>query len=97
MIDVATKWEKGDMREGLEFAIANHMKKCYLNWNKDSVDDSAIFQHLLELSDGQIDLASAGASLTDSGQFLRQRSAKSNRGSSAKKGQRNTGRGKKRY
>ena len=97
MIDVAIKWEKGDMREGLEYAIANHMKKCYLNWNKDSVDDKVIFEHLFELSDGKIDLASDGANLTDSGQFLKVRSAKSNRGGSGKKGQRSHGRGKKRY
>ena len=97
MIDVAIKWEKGDMRDGLEYAIANHMKKCYLNWNKDSVDDKVIFAHLLELSDGQIDLASDGESLTDSGQFLKVKSAKSNRGSAGKKGQRGQGRGKKRY
>ncbi|MEO1548722.1 MAG: DUF4290 domain-containing protein [Bacteroidota bacterium] len=97
MIDVAIKWEQGDMRSGLEYAIANHMKKCYLNWNKDSVEDSAIFDHLKELSDGQIDLAPKGESLTDSDQFLKNRQAKSNRnGSNNKKGQRNT-RSKKRY
>ncbi len=97
MIDVAIQWEKGDKRDGLEYAIANHMKKCYLNWNKDTVDDKAIFQHLYELSDGQIDLASDGENLTESGQFLKQRPAKGNRTTpSGKKGQRSN-RGKKRY
>ncbi len=72
MIDQAIQWEKGDKRDGLEYAIANHMKKCYLNWNKDTVDDKVIFQHLFELSDGQIDLASDGENLTESGQFLKQ-------------------------
>ena len=94
MIDVAVKWEKGDMRDGLEYAIANHMKKCYLNWNKDTVDDKIIFKHLYELSDGQIDLT--GENLTDSGQFLKNRVTKSSR-SSGKKNQRNNNRGKKRY
>ncbi|MBT8185550.1 MAG: DUF4290 domain-containing protein [Eudoraea sp.] len=97
MIDVAIKWEKGDMRDGLEYAIANHMKKCYLNWNKDTVDDQVIFKHLSELSDGQIDLASDGENLTDSGQFLKNRPSKSQRSSSGKKTQRNSSRGKKRY
>ena len=96
MIDVAINWEQGDMRSGLEYAIANHMKKCYLNWNKDTVDDQVIFDHLFELSEGKIDLAKRGESLTDSGQFLRTKSAKSNRGGSGKKGQRGSGRGKKR-
>ncbi|MDF4223140.1 MULTISPECIES: DUF4290 domain-containing protein [Maribacter] len=98
MIDVAVEWEKGDKRSGLEYAIANHMKKCYLNWNKDVVDDKAIFKHLFELSDGRIDLASEGESLTDSGQFLKNRVAKTPRSNnSGKKNQRNNNRGKKRY
>ena len=94
MIDVAVKWEKGDMRSGLEYAIANHMKKCYLNWNKDSVEDIVIFEHLKELSSGEIDLSDAGENLTESGQFLKNRQVKSNRSNSSKKGQRNR---KKRY
>ncbi|MBC2840374.1 DUF4290 domain-containing protein [Robiginitalea sp. SC105] len=100
MIDQAVQWEKGDKRDGLEYAIANHMKKCYLNWNKDTVDDKVIFNHLFELSDGQIDLASDGENLTESGQFLKQqqpRTTKSGgRSNSGKKGSRGN-RGKKRY
>ena len=83
MIDVAVKWDKGDLRDALEYAIANHMKKCYLNWNKDSVEDSAIFEHLKELSKGEIDLA-GGENLTDSSQFLKHRSQKSNRNNGKK-------------
>ena len=94
MIDVAVKWEKGDMRSGLEYAIANHMKKCYLNWNKDSVEDTVIFEHLKELSHGEIDLSNNGENLTESGQFLKNRQGKSNRSNNGKKGQRNR---KKRY
>jgi len=100
MIDVAVSWEKGDKREGLEYAIANHMKKCYLNWNKDMVDDKAIFKHLYELSNGQIDLAAEDETLTDSGQFLNKRTpTKSSRSSNGKKNSRsnNNNRGKKRY
>ena len=98
MIDIAIEWEKGDKRDGLEYAIANHMKKCYLNWNKDTVDDKAIFKHLYELSDGQINLVDGDEVLTDSAQFLKQRITKTTRTtSSGKKGQRNNNRGKKRY
>ncbi len=96
MIDVAVKWDKGDMRDGLEYAIANHMKKCYLNWNKDTVDDKAIFKHLFELSDGQINLTDETI-LTDSGQFLKNRVAKSVRSSNKKNQRSNNNRGKKRY
>ncbi|PCJ94990.1 MAG: methionyl-tRNA formyltransferase [Flavobacteriaceae bacterium] len=100
MVDVAISWEKGNMRDGLEYAIANHMKKCYLNWNKDTVDDSAIFKHLMELSDGKIDLAAAEVTLTDSAQFLKNKLVKSSRSNTGKKHQNqrnNNNRGKKRY
>jgi len=62
MIAVARQWE-GDKREGLVMVIANHMKKCYLLWNKDTVDDKAIFDHLFELSNGDIDLRNSGEEL----------------------------------
>ncbi|HET8734994.1 MAG TPA: DUF4290 domain-containing protein [Pricia sp.] len=100
MIDEAVKWEEGDKRDGLEYAIANHMKKCFLNWNKDTVDDKIIFKHLHELSDGQIDLAAEDESLTDSGQFLNRRTQKPSRSSSSsgRKNLRNSNnRGKKRH
>ena len=56
MIDVANTWEEGELKEALKYTIANHMKKCFLNWNKDTVEDYVIFNHLFELSDGKIDL-----------------------------------------
>jgi len=30
--------------------IANQLKKSYLTWNRDSVDDAVILKHLEELS-----------------------------------------------
>ncbi|SCY01215.1 protein of unknown function [Nonlabens sp. Hel1_33_55] len=66
MIDVASSWEKGEKREALTFIIANHMKKSFLNWNKDSVDDAVIFKHLFELSDGKINLAAKDEDLLES-------------------------------
>ncbi|MGV6844525.1 MAG: DUF4290 domain-containing protein [Lutibacter sp.] len=73
MIDTALTWEEGEQRDALYYAIANHMKKCYLNWNKDTVEDSVIFDHLFELSDGKINLAPLNEELTDSKNFLRKR------------------------
>jgi hypothetical protein len=56
MIDVANSWEESDLKNALVLVIANHMKKSYLSWNKDTVTDEIIFQHLFELSDSKIDL-----------------------------------------
>lgn len=73
MIDVAISWDESEKKVALEYAIANHMKKCFLNWNKDTVDDYVIFRHLLELSDGQIDLAAKNEDLSDASNLLKQK------------------------
>jgi len=56
MIDVAIAWEDNDEKDKLVYAIANHMKKCYLIWNKDSVTDAIIKKHLIDLSDNKLDI-----------------------------------------
>ena len=66
MIDVAISWEEGEMKTELIYVIANHMKKCFLKWNKDSVDDVIIFNHIFELSDGKIKIDKNSKPLTDS-------------------------------
>ena len=71
MIDVANSWEAGDMKDGLVLTIANHMKKCFLNWNKDTVEDDVIFQHLYELSDGKINLKGSEEGLSDAQNLLK--------------------------
>ena len=63
MIDVANKWEDGDLKSALVKVIANHMKKSYLSWNKDTVTDEVIFEHLLEMSDGKLNLITSTESL----------------------------------
>jgi hypothetical protein len=71
MIDVANTWEDGDLKEALIYTIANHMKKSFLNWNKDTVEDDVIFQHLYELSDGKINLKATKEDLTDAARLLK--------------------------
>ena len=53
LIDKAGDYENEE-REILIKLLANHMKKCYLVWNKDSVSDEKIFEDLEELSHGKI-------------------------------------------
>ena len=71
MIDEAVKWDKGEMKEALIYTIANHMKKCFLNWNKDNVEDAVIFDHLFQLSDGKIDIRKSDEELLDSSVLMR--------------------------
>ena len=65
MIDVANSWEESDLKNALVLVIANHMKKCYLSWNKDTVTDEVIFEHLLELSGGKLNLSKSNEELSN--------------------------------
>ncbi len=82
MIDVANGWEDGEMKDGLVMTIANHMKKCFLSWNKDTVEDSVIFEHLFELSGGKINLKGSNEDLSDSHDLLKNKKRHSKKGRS---------------
>ena len=79
MIDVADGWEEGEMKSALVKVIANHMKKSYLSWNKDTVKDDVIFEHLLELSDGKFNLTQSSEELLNSTDLLRTNKKMSNK------------------
>ena len=73
MINVAKGWEDGDMKNALVFNIANHMKKCFLSWNKDTVEDIVILKHLAELSDKTLTVKEELLPLTDTAELLKGR------------------------
>ena len=73
MIDFTIEWDNFDLKEKLILTIANHMKKCFLNWNKEAVDDQVILDHLLDLSDGKLKVSESDLPLTDSAEFLKTR------------------------
>lgn len=79
MIDVADGWEEGEMKSALVKVIANHMKKSYLSWNKDTVKDDVIFEHLLELSEGKFNLTQSSEELLNSTELLRTNKKMSNK------------------
>jgi hypothetical protein len=56
LIKEGIKMEEGEMRDHYIQMIANLMKRQYLNWNQDSVNDEVISQHLRELSKGKLKL-----------------------------------------
>ena len=97
MIDVACSWEEGDKKEGLILTIANHMKKCFLNWNKDTVEDDVIFEHLFELSDGKINLKNSDEDLSDASNLLKNKKRFNTNTSGKKNYKSNNNRNRKRY
>ena len=70
MINKATRLEPGPERSQLIRLLANQMKKSFLTWNKESVDDRKIFKDLEELSGGKIVMNENEHKLTESREIL---------------------------
>jgi len=79
MIEVANSWEEGEMKSALVKVIANHMKKSYLSWNKDTVTDTVIFEHLYELSGGKLNLLQSTEELLNTNDLMRTNKKMSNK------------------
>jgi hypothetical protein len=56
MIKKTAEYPEGAEKDMLIKMIADHMKKCYLTWNKESVDDEKVMEDFRELAKGRIDL-----------------------------------------
>ena len=54
LIKAATELENEEERAELVKIITNHMKKSYLIWNRDVVEDQVIFNMLEEISNGKL-------------------------------------------
>ncbi len=54
MIFEAAEMEESEAKEELIRLIVNQMKKSYLTWNKDSVDNDKILTDLANISEGRI-------------------------------------------
>jgi len=57
LIKEAIGFEEGEEKETLVKLIANHMKKCYLTWNREVVTDELIFEDLKRLSGGALSVS----------------------------------------
>ena len=56
IIKKAKELPEGPERNELTRQIANHLKKSYYNWNKDSITDDVVIKNLNELSGGELKL-----------------------------------------
>jgi hypothetical protein len=54
MIELAKKVEDEEEKKAMSLAIANQLKKDYLNWNKESVNDNIILAELERVSNGEL-------------------------------------------
>ena len=70
MIQKANELENGPAKDALVKMLANYMKRLYMTWNKDSVDDRKIFKDLDELSKGKIVLSEETYKLMENREIL---------------------------
>jgi len=56
MIEKAVQYPDGEEKDELVKTLANNLKKMYLNWNRDSVNDELIHEHLSLLSGTKLKL-----------------------------------------
>ncbi len=54
MVEAVAAQEEGELKNLQIVALANHMKKVYLTWNKETVNDEQIFNDIALLSNGAI-------------------------------------------
>jgi hypothetical protein len=54
VIEKAKSLEKGEVKDALTSSIAYNLKKAYLTWNRDSVQDDLIISDLKKLSAGEL-------------------------------------------
>jgi hypothetical protein len=57
LIKQASGYQDGQEKDMLIKLIANHMKKCYLTWNREVVNDELIFEDLKKLSGGALEVS----------------------------------------
>jgi hypothetical protein len=69
MLNYAAKLEDGDEKILLTALLANHMKKLFLTWSKDIVDDDYIFKMIKEMTSDKLEVDKSIV-LSDSGQLV---------------------------
>ena len=56
MIDQAMEMQDPETKEGAVISIGRLMKSFFNTWNKDSIEDKIILQHIRSLSNGKLDI-----------------------------------------
>ena len=93
IIEESSKEEDPEQRKALAMMVGNLMKKTYLQWNKNVVEDSVIWGHLKELSNGKI-TQPEGMELDEMNHIVKSNTNSTN---SSKRSKNSNRKGKKRY
>ncbi len=69
-VQAACQMENAEESERLVGILANQMKKYFVTWNKDAVEDQKIFEDIEELSNGQLKPNENTLKLKESKEFI---------------------------
>lgn len=69
----ATTLEDSPYKDKLLHLLANHMKKSFLTWNRDNIDDQTILDDICNMSDGCIRLSANTFKLMESRDIIANR------------------------
>ncbi|MDL2299472.1 DUF4290 domain-containing protein [Bacteroides sp. OttesenSCG-928-E20] len=78
LIKKACEYPEGEEKNNLVALIANHMRKDYIAWNKDTVEDKKISDDLMEYSRGKLWLTDEILRLMESRQAMNRRPRQNN-------------------
>jgi hypothetical protein len=70
MVKKASEMEDGEEKKVLTEMLANIMKKLYLTWNREAVNDVNILKDLSELSKGKINIVASDLKLSETRDIL---------------------------
>lgn len=73
LVKKAVEFPEGEERRQLIGLIANHMKKSFMAWNKETVDDRKIFDDLYEYSKGEINLSEEDMKLFEQRNYVQRK------------------------
>ncbi len=85
LIRIASGYEDGEEKRQLLNLIANQMKKDYVSWNKDGVEEAKILEDIYELSDGKIKLEPGSVHFFEQRAFNNNRRRQANNNSQKRK------------
>jgi len=96
LIDKASAYDEGEEKEALTIVIANLMKKSYLSWNRDTVNDQVIIDQLSDLSKGKL-ILNDPEKLIATSEILKNNTYNKRKKKHVPKSKSGAGRSKKRY
>lgn len=89
LMEKAKTIDNPERRSELIKTITNHMKKSYLLWNKENINDEVIFKVLKEISEGELEVTDGDLKLIDSQDFMKAKYNRTNQNNQNNRNNRN--------